>query len=108
MATSRSPAWLTSASVHASQVAIPLASLTAVRVTSLYDLMDGADDAAEIEAHSRSLGHVPIIAISPCRQAGLKGDLAREGRCRTLLNRRLAQDARYGERANADLKDNQG
>jgi hypothetical protein len=31
---------LTSASVHDSQVAIPLATLTAQRVTSLYDLMD--------------------------------------------------------------------
>ncbi len=33
---------LTSASVHDSQVAIPLATLTAGRVTSLYDLMDSA------------------------------------------------------------------
>ncbi len=39
---------LTSASVHDSQVAIPLATLTAGRVTSLYDLMDSAYDGAEI------------------------------------------------------------
>ena len=56
---------LTSASVHDSQVAIPLATLTAGRVTSLYDFMDSAYDAAEIRAHSRCLGHVPIIAINP-------------------------------------------
>src|SRR5208337_3893218 len=33
---------LTSASVHDSQVAIPLATMTAARVTNLYDLMDAA------------------------------------------------------------------
>src|SRR5436853_2693936 len=53
---------LTGASVHDSQVAIPLATMTAQRVTSLYDLMDAAYDADEIHAHSRSLGHVPLIA----------------------------------------------
>jgi hypothetical protein len=53
---------LTSARVHDSQVAIPLSVMTAERVTSLYDLMDAAYDAREITEHSRSLGHVPIIA----------------------------------------------
>ena len=46
---------VTSASVHDSQVAIPLATLTAERVDSLYDLLDSAYDAAAIKAHSRSL-----------------------------------------------------
>lgn len=55
---------LTAASLHDSQAAIPLATLTAERVTSLYDLMDSAYDAGEIHAHSRSLGHVPIIALN--------------------------------------------
>ena len=41
---------LTSASVHDSQAAIPLARLTASRVDSLYDLMDSAYDAPEIRA----------------------------------------------------------
>lgn len=54
-------AMLTSASVHDSQVAIPLATQTAQRVTSLYDLMDKGYDAEPIRQHSRSLGHVPII-----------------------------------------------
>ena len=36
---------LTSASLHDSQVAIPMMKLTAERVTSLYDLMDSAYDA---------------------------------------------------------------
>jgi IS5 family transposase len=53
---------LTAASLHDSQVAVPLATITAERVTSLYDLMDSAYDATEIREHSRSLGHVPIIA----------------------------------------------
>lgn len=52
---------LTSASVHDSQVAIPLAILTARRVTNLYDLMDAAYDSKLIREHSRSLAHVPII-----------------------------------------------
>ena len=39
---------LTSASVHDSQVAIPLMKLTASKVTSCYDLMDAAYDASQI------------------------------------------------------------
>ena len=56
---------LTSASVHDSQVAIPLAQMTAGRVTSLYDLMDSAYDAPQIHAYSRQFGHVPIIDPNP-------------------------------------------
>jgi hypothetical protein len=55
-------ALLTSASLHDSQAAIPLATITAQRVTSLYDLMDAAYDAQAIAGHSRWLGHVPVIA----------------------------------------------
>jgi hypothetical protein len=58
-------ALLTSASVHDNQAAIPLAQLSAQRVTSLYDLMDCAYDAPQIRAFSRQLGHVPIIAANP-------------------------------------------
>lgn len=56
---------LTSASVHDSQVAIPLAQMTAQRVRSLYDLMDSAYDAPQIWAFSQRLGHVPIIDRNP-------------------------------------------
>jgi IS5 family transposase len=52
---------LTSASVHDSQAAIPLAELTAQRVTNLYDLMDKGYESTHIEQHSQRLGHVPII-----------------------------------------------
>jgi hypothetical protein len=52
---------LTAASLHDSQVAIPLMKLTSERIDYLYDLMDAAYDAQPIYAVSRSLGHVPII-----------------------------------------------
>jgi hypothetical protein len=52
---------LTAASLHDSQVAIPLMKMTSERVDYLYDLMDAAYDAQPIYTASRSLGHVPII-----------------------------------------------
>jgi hypothetical protein len=52
---------LTAASLHDSQVAIPLMKMTSERVDYLYDLMDAAYDAQPIYEVSRSLGHVPII-----------------------------------------------
>jgi hypothetical protein len=56
---------LTSASVHDSQVAIPLMKLTSSKVTYCYDLMDAAYDAVQIWDQSRELGHVPIIDRNP-------------------------------------------
>jgi len=52
---------LTSASLHDSQAAIPLAEMTAQRVTNLYDLMDKGYESDRIQQHSQKLGHVPII-----------------------------------------------
>jgi hypothetical protein len=52
---------LTSASVNDTQVALPLATMTAGRVDSCYDLMDKGYDAEAIREHSRKLGHVPLI-----------------------------------------------
>jgi len=51
----------TSASLHDSQVAIPMEKLTGQRVTSLYALMDSAYDAKLIRQCCYALGHVPII-----------------------------------------------
>jgi hypothetical protein len=65
---------LSSASLHDSQVALPLATMTAQRVTSLYDLMDSAYDAQIIRDHSCSLGHVPII--DHCRRWSEKREFA--------------------------------
>ena len=52
---------LTSASVHDSQVAIPLIKLTSAKVDYCYDLMDAAYDATQIRELSQTLGHVAII-----------------------------------------------
>ena len=62
--------------MHDSQVAIPLATITAGQVTSLYDLMDSAYDVAAIKRFSRDLNHVPIIDINPRATPGLKQELA--------------------------------
>jgi hypothetical protein len=58
-------ALLTSASVHDSQVAIPLMKVTSSKVTYCYDLMDAAYDAEQIREQSSDLGHVPIIDKNP-------------------------------------------
>lgn len=54
-------ALVTSASLHDSQVAIPLIKLSSRKVTYLYDLMDAAYDAKRINQTSRQFGHVAII-----------------------------------------------
>ena len=91
---------LTSASVHDSQVAIPLATMTAQRVTNLYDLMDAAYDAKEIRDHSVRLGHVPIIDTNSRRHnAPPEMDPARA---------RRYDERTTAERGNARLKDEFG
>jgi len=62
---------LTSASVHDSQVAIPLIKLTSGKVDYCYDLMDAAYDASQIWEQSRELGHVPIIDRNPRRKEAI-------------------------------------
>ncbi len=94
-------ALVTSASLHDSQAAIPLATMTAARVTSLYDLMDNAYDAPEIKAHSRALGHVPLIAPHPRTAEGkqlLKAEVKRQKR----IGLRTAEHHRYQQRASAE------
>ncbi len=92
---------LTSASVHDSQVAIPLAEITNGRVTNLYDLMDSAYDAPQIKAHSNALGHVPIIDPNP-RSKDKKKVLEAETKSRKEANYTLAEDKRYNERSNVE------
>jgi hypothetical protein len=58
-------AMVTSASMHDSLAAIPLAIITGRRVTHCYDLMDAAYCCDDIRAHSRSLNHVPLIDHNP-------------------------------------------
>jgi Transposase DDE domain/Transposase domain (DUF772) len=102
---------LTSASVHDSQVALPLATITAARVTNLYDLMDSAYDVPEIRSKSISLGHVPIIDHKARR--GEKPAVVAEARAKRKAGYELAEDVRYNqrssaERVNGNLKDNCG
>jgi hypothetical protein len=89
----------TSASVHDSQVAIPLMKLTAERVRSWYDLMDSAYHAAPIHRMSQELGHVPIIEANPRggKLVPMEPDRARRYHHRT-----------QAERFNSRLKDNYG
>lgn len=104
-------ALLTSASVHDSQVAIPLTTITTERVTYLYDVMDSAYDAYHIREHSRALGHVPIV--DPKAPGGPKnqGQVIPLGRRPRELSR--AEKERYKERTmvervNGRLKDEFG
>lgn len=104
---------LTSASLHDSQAAIPLAKMTARRVTHLYELMDSSYDAPEILAFSRALGRIPIVPVQPRRDLNLKAGMAAETLARRHANYQTAELIRYrertsAERVNARLKDEFG
>lgn len=104
---------VTSASVHDSQVAIPLATCTAQRIVCLYDLMDAAYDVLTIAEHSKSLGHVPLIDKNPRGNKELKAEIEAEAKARKTLNWEPAGETRYNvrstaERANSRLKDEFG
>lgn len=55
----------TSASVHDSQVAIPVINETSNRVDYLYDLCDKGYDSETVKTFSRQRGHVPVIDVNP-------------------------------------------
>lgn len=93
---------LTSASVHDSQVAIPLAHTSAGRVTSLYELMDSAYDAPEIHGVIRSLGHVPIIDRNFRRDVDARAEHSAETTRLTLMGHTLPEARRFNERTNAE------
>ena len=104
---------LTSASVHDSQVAIPLAKISHERVTNLYDLMDSAYDAPQIHQMSRELGHRPLIDQHPRRDKTLKAEIKVENKRRRIAGYQTAETVRYKERStvervNARLKDEFG
>jgi len=103
---------LSSASLHDSQAAIPLAEITNKRVCSLYDLMDAAYDSPSIHSYSRGLGHVPIIDINP-RNTVRKQEKDAENRARATIHMKPAEAVRYNERStvervNGRLKDEFG
>ena len=104
---------LTSASVHDSQVAIPLMTMTSARVFYLYDLMDAAYDAAAIVAQSKALGHVPLIDRNFRGQHEAKAECAEEVARMKFIHLPDPDDALYdfrtmAERVNARLKDEFG
>src|SRR5271170_71247 len=104
---------LTSASVHDSQVAIPLMTITGARLSYLYDLMDAAYDAAAIRDHSRALGDAPILDRNFRVQHEAKAEWAREvGRMKLIQmpdpNDVIFDFRTMAERVNARLKDEFG
>lgn len=90
---------LTSASMHDSRAAVPLSLLSKQRVTNLYDLMDAAYCSKELHAHSRDLGHVPLIDHNP------RGGEKEEFEPADAVRYRERSGA---ERTNARLKDEFG
>lgn len=90
---------LTSAHVHDSQVALPLAEMTDQRVTHLYDLLDAAYDAPIIRVQSAEHGHVALIDHHP--RGGEKIEFAPHEAERF-------KERTTVERANARLKDEFG
>jgi hypothetical protein len=96
---------LTSASLHDSQAAIPLATITASRMQNFYDCMDSAYDAPEIAACSRRMNHVPLIDVNPRRNIELKEGLESEAKARTALNWKPADATRYNERSTSERTD---
>jgi hypothetical protein len=89
---------LTSASVHDSQVAIPLMTLSGKRVNYLYELMDSAYDANHIHAHSRKLNHVAIIAPHSRRGAKQPSQLPKVFPAKLAPEMTPAQKDRFKER----------
>lgn len=104
---------LTSASVHDSQAAIPLMTMTGERVTHLYELMDSAYDADGILAQSKKLNHVPIVAPNQRRGTKKPSQLPKALPEKPAPELSWAQQDRFKERTmvervNARLKDEFG
>ena len=93
---------LTSASLHDSQAAIPLAMETNVKVTSLYDLMDAAYDCPQISEHSKSLGHIPIIDKNARRNTETKDAAEAESKAQKTVNWKPPEKIRYNQCSSAD------
>jgi transposase len=104
---------LTSASVHDSQVAVPLMRMTSARVTYLYELMDSAYDAGAIAEQSKTLGHVALIDRNFRRQHEAKAECAAETARLQFIAMPNPGDRLYDfrtmvERVNGRLKDEFG
>jgi hypothetical protein len=92
---------VTSASLHDSQAAIPLAIKADKVSKNFYDLMDSAYNVTGIIEHSKSLGHIPIVGHwSKNTQAKLEKET--EDKRRQTLNWLPADEVRYNERGKAE------
>ena len=89
---------LTGANVHDVNVAIPLMTMTAKRVTWLYDLMDSAYDADAVIKHSRTMGHVPIVTPHPRRNGRSQSELPKVFTAKRAAELTWAQQDRFHER----------
>ena len=104
---------LTSASLHDSQAAIPLMTMTSQRIDYLYEVMDAAYDAESIHQQSRTLDHLAVIDPNYRADSARKEEWAAEVKRRALINMPDFDDVIYdfrtmAERVNARLKDEFG
>jgi hypothetical protein len=99
---------LTAAHVHDSQLAIPLSTMTAQRVTSCYELMDAAYDAQEIIEHVRSQGRVPIIDPKNCGRPSKNVIVRHYPRQLSPAEEQRYRERTMVERVNGRLKDEFG
>jgi hypothetical protein len=105
--------FISSASTHDSQVAIPLMTKTATNFNYLYDLMDSAYDAKSIRDYSKKLGHIPIIDRNYRRLTEERDDNLQEARRQRFIRVFDSTTIRYkartvAERTNSRLKDEFG
>ena len=104
---------LTAASLHDSQAAIPLMTMSAERIDYLYEVMDAAYDAEAIHQHSQTLGHVAVIDPNYRADHALAEQWAAEVKRCSFINMPDCDDVIYdfrtmAERVNARLKDEFG
>lgn len=91
---------LTSASVHDSQVALPLSRMTERKINACYELMDSAYDAQIIRAQITEKGRVPLIDFN---HRSPKDERKFED-----FEKERYKERSGAERANSNLKDNLG
>ena len=91
---------LTSASVHDSQVALPLSKITHGKVTALYELMDAAYDSSIIREGTQSSGCIGLIDFNKRSKT--------DTRCFAPHEKERYKERSSAERVNGNLKDNCG
>jgi hypothetical protein len=91
---------LTSASVHDSQVALPLSKMTERKINACYELMDSAYDAQIIRAQISGKGRVPLIDFN---HRSHKDERKFED-----FEKERYKERSGAERVNSNLKDNLG